>query len=267
MRVAFLQFAPTFGDKNGNFQRVAELLPEGIKLDLLVLPELFQTGYLFENKSELNSLAEEYPAGPTLTFLKRITAQVDGAVFAGFAERSEGQFYNSAMLVLPTGESFLYRKLHLFDREKCLFTPGNLKSFMVPFRGAKLAPAICFDWFFPEYFRSLALMGATVICHSANLVMPWYKKAAPVRALENHVYIVTSDRRGSEHRAGISLNFVGGSIVVSPKGEVLCDVDGDAEGVFFVDIVPELAGDKRLNSNNDIFLDRRANFYELLGRS
>ncbi len=95
--------------------------------------------------------------------------------------------------------------------------------------------------------------------------MPWYKKAAPIRALENRVFIVTSNRTGFEKRGGYYLEFVGGSVIVAPDGKILVETNQGDEGVFYVDIIPELAEEKRINANNDILADRRKDFYELSG--
>jgi predicted amidohydrolase len=119
---------------------------------------------------------------------------------------------------------------------------------------------ICFDWIFPETMRTLALKGAQVILHAANLVMPYCPDAMVTRALENRVFIVTADRIGEEKRNGKEYKFVGKSQIVAPNGEVLIRAE-DEECVKIVDIDPVIALDKKVNDFNDLFADRREDLY------
>jgi len=124
---------------------------------------------------------------------------------------------------------------------------------------------ICFDWFFPESMRALALLGAEVIAHPSNLVLPYCPQAMPIRCLENRVFAITANRTGSEGRKeGQSLNFIGQSQVVSPGGEVLVRASGSEEELLTIDVNPQEARNKSLNSFNDIFKDRRPEYYDPL---
>lgn len=116
---------------------------------------------------------------------------------------------------------------------------------------------ICFDWFFPESARTLALKGAEIIAHPANLVMPYAPRAMPIRALENRVYTITADRVGEER----GLKFIGKSLIASPKAEVLSIASETEEEIGVVEIDLNLARNKRLNDMNDIFKDRREEYY------
>jgi predicted amidohydrolase len=120
---------------------------------------------------------------------------------------------------------------------------------------------ICFDWFFPECARSLALRGADIIAHPANLVLPWCQRAMFARSVENHVFTVTANRIGTETRAGRSLTFTGGSQILSPNGEqlVAAPVTGEHAGVTQVDLT--MARDKTTAGRNDLFGDRKPELY------
>jgi len=123
---------------------------------------------------------------------------------------------------------------------------------------------ICFDWIFPEAARVLALKGAEVICHPANLVLPWCQRAMVTRSIENRVFIVTANRIGGEKREGRELKFTGGSQITSPVGELLCQASEEGEEVGVVDIDPSIAKDKAITEENDLFSDRRPELYQQL---
>jgi predicted amidohydrolase len=121
---------------------------------------------------------------------------------------------------------------------------------------------ICFDWFFPESARTLALKGADIIAHPANLVLPYCPKSMPVRCLENRVYAITANRTGTETRKkNQSLTFIGQSQIVSPDSEILVTASGDEEVLLSADLDPLTARDKKLNPLNDLMMDRRPEQY------
>ena len=116
MKVGYVQFSPRFGDKDYNLQRAGELIRE-VEADLLVLPELFSTGYLFLFKQEVAKAAEPIPAGPTTQTLLRLAKERKVHIVAGLAEEAGRRLYNSAVLVSPRGWARTYRKSHLFVDE------------------------------------------------------------------------------------------------------------------------------------------------------
>ncbi|GAG96559.1 unnamed protein product, partial [marine sediment metagenome] len=119
----------------------------------------------------------------------------------------------------------------------------------------------CFDWFFPETFRSLALLGADIIAHPANLVLPYCQRAMITRCLINRVFAVTSNRIGNEARGEDNFTFTGGSQITSYNGDVLSSAPKDKAHIDFVKIDVEKARDKNLNIFNDVIKDRRTEFY------
>ncbi len=261
MRIALLQTRPVFGEVARNLSRIERLCPE--RTDLVVLPELCTTGYQFRNGRELRSLAEP-SGGPATEFFTRLARQHRCAFAFGFAERAGGRIFNSAALVGPRGLVGLYRKVHLFDREKDLFAPGDLGLRVFPLGRWRVGLMICFDWIFPEAARTLALAGAQLIAHPANLVLPWCQRAMVTRALENRVFCATANRVGSERRLpGRGLRFTGGSRIISPRGEVLAEGSKNREQVLLADIRPALARDKRVTRKNDLFADRRPEVYRI----
>ncbi|MBN2619617.1 acyltransferase [candidate division WOR-3 bacterium] len=259
MKVGFLQFDPVFGEKQENLDRTTALLADHAA-DIIVLPELFATGYTFLSPEELSALAEPAGSGPTYEHMYALSRTTKCCYSYGFAERDGDRIYNSAALVGPPGLIGIYRKNHLFFEEKLLFTPGDMGFPVFTYKSVCIGMLVCYDWIYPEAMRTLALKGAQIILHGANLVMPYCPDAHKTRALENGVFIVMANRTGEEHRGGKDYTFIGSSEIVSPRGEILVRVDQQT-CVEVNEIDPDQALDKRMNTCNDLFLDRRQNIY------
>jgi predicted amidohydrolase len=123
VKIGFLQLRPQFGRVKENV-RAARSMLVGLNDATVVLPELFNTGYLFRNIEEVHELAESTATGFTVTELKKVAlAQRLNLVF-GMAEAKNRKYYNSSVLITSTGKIEVYQKAHLFDREKLFFQPG-----------------------------------------------------------------------------------------------------------------------------------------------
>jgi predicted amidohydrolase len=120
---------------------------------------------------------------------------------------------------------------------------------------------VCFDWIFPESARTLALLGADIICHPSNLVLPYCPDAMVTRCIENRVFAITANRVGSESRNKETLTFIGRSQVVDPKGKILHRASDKDEEANVVEIDPATARNKSLNRFNDLLKDRREKLY------
>lgn len=264
MRLGFLQMRPRFGAVELNLAAIERALLR-TREACIVLPELCTTGYLFASRDEAAALAE--PAdGPSVRRLRALARRNRLTLCAGFAERHGRRVYNSAVTILPSGRMHVYRKAHLFDREKLVFDAAP--SAFEPVRASvPLGVMICFDWIFPEVCRSLALQGARIILHPSNLVLPYCQKAMTTRAIENRVFAVTCNRVGEERRAGAGLRFTGASQVVDPSGAVLVQASETDEELCLVRIDPRRASDKRITARNDLFVDRRPSLYRTLVQS
>ncbi|MBN1999011.1 acyltransferase [candidate division KSB1 bacterium] len=262
MKIAFVQMNCVFGAVDRNLFQASQLM-DSKEADLYVLPELFNTGYQFTRKDELNSLAETIPSGLTCQMLLKIAARKDVYIVAGLAENADGKFYNSSVLIGPRGYISTYRKIHLFDDEKLWFLPGDMPFRAVQIGDLKLGLLICFDWIFPEAMRSLALDGANIICHSANLVLPYCQDAMVTRCLENFIFAVTANRIGAENRGNKSLQFTGKSQITAPDGTILVRGSSSAQEVGVAEIDPLLAWDKNITGRNHLFNDRRPELYKL----
>ncbi len=261
MKSGFYQFNTAFGEKRKNFDKVRHAV-SNISADLLVLPEFFATGYQFISKDEVAELAESVPDGETTHFLTDLSQEKGMYIVAGLPEKAGNVFYNSAVLTGPDGFIGNYRKTHLFYEENLFFTPGDTGFQVWDTPIGKIGIMICFDWFFPESARTLALKGAEVIAHPANLVLPYCPQSMPVRCLENRVYAVTANRIGTEQRKeGEALTFIGQSQITSPKAEILVRAGCNEEVLMTADIDLSLSRDKKLNQYNDLFKDRKTVYY------
>jgi predicted amidohydrolase/gas vesicle protein len=262
IRVGFAQFSPAFGEPERNIAHIEDLLAH-VEADVVVLPELVTSGYLFADAEEVRALAEP-PDGPRMRRLALIADARACLLVAGFPERAPDGYYNSAAVLSPDGVLAVYRKVHLFRDEKLWFRAGDAPAPVIRWRDVRYGLMICFDWFFPEMTRSLALRGAQVICHPANLVLPFCQDAMITRSLENRVFTITANRVGTETRAETSLTYTGRSQITAPNGARLVTAPAEEESVATVEIDPTEALDKQVTSRNDLWSDRRPDLYASL---
>jgi predicted amidohydrolase len=260
MRVATVQFDPQFGKVTENIDRVFSLF-EGSKADLYVLPELCFSGYTFQSYAEAQALSESVEGSYSIGKMTELASRHKAAIIFGFPEKGEEGLYNSCAFVSPDGNVEVYRKLHLFMDEKDWFLPGNRLPKIVEFRGCRLGMMVCFDWIFPEMARTLALMGAHLICHPANLVLPYCQNAMITRCLENRVFAITANRIGEELRAGYENRFTGQSQIISPTGVILFRGSNDKDEIGFADIEYRDSENKAVNKKNNLWEDRCPQFY------
>ena len=262
MRVGYFQTNPDFGKVAENLDAVVARLDEA-NADLIVLPELCISGYQFASKEEVWELAETVPDGPTTRRLLDVARRRQMVIVAGLPERTRLACYNSAIVVGPRGFIGCYRKTHLFFEETLFFTPGDTGFLVWDIGPARIGVMICFDWYYPEAARALALKGADIICHPSNLVLPNCPDSMPVRCLENRVFAITCDRIGSEARGGKDrLTYIGSSEIVTPRGVILHRAPRDQEELRIVEIDPAEARNKSLSRYNDLLRDRRESLYK-----
>lgn len=260
-KVGVCQFKPELMQPEKNLEKIESLL-ESVSADLIVLPELAASGYLFNSEEEVQFIAEDPKNGQTATLFLKLAKLHNTSYVVGFAEKTNNGIYNSAMLVNPDASIHIYRKTHLFYEEKKWFKAGDtgFKVFEAK-NNVKVGLMICFDWIFPESARSLALAGTQIIAHSANLVLPWCQQAMLTRSLENGVFSATSNRTGTDKNGEKKLHFTGMSQIVDTKGQIIHGMDKVEESVFVTEIDPIKAEDKNITEFNNLFLDRKTELY------
>jgi beta-ureidopropionase len=264
MKLAVGQMEPRLNDLDENLSRANALLEEADdnQVDVLVLPELCNSGYVFESLKEAQSAAEEIPGGKFSNELLSWSRR-NRMVVAGICESTPEGLYNSAAVFVKGTHEVTYRKIHLFLNERDWFTPGDEEPPVVDFKGAKFGVMICFDWIFPELARILTLKGAQVILHPANLVLPYCQSAMVTRSVENSVFTATANRVGSER----GVKFSGHSQIINTTGIKLATLSAKKTGIAFADIDPKEADSKMITKRNHVINDRRPQLYGRLTRS
>ena len=261
MKIGFIQFAPVLGDVQATIRKIDGLIDQTKTTDILVLPELCNSGYNFTCFEEAWKTSEEIENSIFINYLLSKCKQFNLYIISGFNERDNNNLYNSAILIGPDGYIGKYRKLHLFLNEKDYFKPGNIGLPVFDIGLCKIGMLVCFDWIFPEVWRIVALKGADIICHPSNLVLPGLaQKAVPIHALTNRMYTITANRIGTEG----DLSFTGLSTIANPNGDILFQASKTKEETVVKDVDIRLARDKIITKKNDLFNDRRPEEYSFL---
>ncbi|MCB0260395.1 MAG: acyltransferase [Calditrichaeota bacterium] len=263
LRIGYYQFRPIFGETQKNLSRIVKAL-SAAEADLIVLPELPFSGYYFRDRAEVKALAEDPEKSTTVATLWSLCRERDFYLVTGFAEKQRDKYFNSALLIGPEGVVHTYRKLHLFNEEKHWFDPGDTPLEVNSVRGMNLGIMVCFDWVFPEVTRSLAVLGADIICHPSNLVLSYCQQTMLSRCLENAIYAVTANRFGVDKRPHGELRFTGKSQIVAPKGILLHRAPSQRRELFISEIDITQARNKQMTPLNHLFEDRRPEYYHSL---
>jgi predicted amidohydrolase len=257
-----------FGDVERNRALATEAIESAARsgADVVVLPELCTTGYAFTDRSQAAELGE--PAdGPTLAGWCALAAEHHLVIVGGFCELDDERYpRNSAAVVDPHGVRCVYRKTHLWDREQLIFVAGSAPAPVVETAVCKLGLAICYDAFFPEVMRGLALAGADVIAVPMNSPVvgpPTSPLAVEVvlalaAANVNRVFVAQADRAGTES----GIEWAQASAICDPSGHLLA---GPVRGVQMLQARCDVAAarDKSLGLRNDVFADRRPELYSI----
>ena len=267
-RITCRQLSPAIADLDTNIDATTKAIRESVSTGarIVLVPELALSGYMLASVEEARSVAIS-STHPVFADWSAAVAEIDGVVIGGFAELGDdGQLYNSAAVVDASGVRAIYRKVHLWDKEKLLFTPGSSEPPVVDTAVGRIGVLICFDIEFPEFPRSLALRGAELIAAPTN----WPKETVPegervpevtvamAAAYSNHVAIAACDHAGLER----GQDWNAASCIVNEHGWVVATAD-DA-GVVTADLDLTLSHDKSMSSMVDVFADRRPELYGAL---
>jgi len=267
--VACCQLAPRIGDINYNKQLAEQAMREAADngANIIVLPELIQSGYVFKDKEEAHLLAETPEQTPSEW--AQLAKQLNVVIVGGFCELGENQLHISAALATNKGNLTLYRKAHLWNAEKRIFTAGDKPPPVIDTAFGKIALMICYDQEFPEWVRLAALAGADLIAIPVN----WPDSPRPegerpmevirvqANAAVNRVFIAACDRAGSER----GVDWVGGSVIVDADGypltPSLSNNNQAIEGTVYATIEINQARNKAISELNDVQADRRPELY------
>ncbi|MBV8300326.1 MAG: hydratase [Candidatus Dormibacteraeota bacterium] len=273
VRVAAAQYAPVVGEVEAN--RAAAVAWTGraaaAGADLIVLPELASSGYVFNDENEAQRASEEAD-GPLAAALGDVCARSGCYVVCGVNERSAEARYNSALLLGPSGLIATYRKVHLFHDEQSWFAAGDeLPLVELPFGNVGII--VCFDMWFPEPARALALAGADIIAAPTNWVASFKRTVYDDRgyvqgdyvlmatAAQNGVVTVAADRVGVER----GTRFLGASIIVGADGWPLAGpASSDGDELLLADVdLDSVAAARQRTPRNHLLGDRRPASYRV----
>lgn len=261
MRVALYQCPPLPLDVAGNLKRLHQLAQEANDADLLVLPEMFLTGYNIGVEA-VGALAETQD-GPSAQSIAALAKNSGVAILYGYPERgADGQIYNAVQLIDANGQRLCnYRKTHLFgDLDNSMFSAGDDDFPLVELNGWKLGFLICYDLEFPENTRRLALARAELILvPTANMVPFDFVADVTVRAraFENQCYVAYANYCGQEGE----IQYCGQSSIAAPDGQRIAQAGLD-EALIVGTLDRQLMVDSR--AANRYLLDRRPELYGAL---
>lgn len=224
LKITLGQFEPILGDKQKNLATMKEILKQAVrqKSDLVLFPELCLTGYFIQNLQE--DVAESIE-GPSIRYVRELCEKLSIYTVFSWPERGEdGNIYNSACLISNQGEVVgNYRKIHLYDREKEIFTPGN-DFYVFETELGRIGIIVCFDLDFPESARMLHAQEADIILIPTNNFHPYerYQEVyVKVRAMENETPVAICNRVGQEE----DLKYFGESAAFDAHGYQLLKLD------------------------------------------
>ena len=255
MRIEIVQFTPAFPGREANWERIRGWA-KGSAADIVLFPELSSCGYMYESPEEIAPFADPASA---LEPLERLSAKTGKLLVGGFAERHGQAFYDAAYAVGPEGTT-VYRKIHLWNREKLLFREGGTPC-LVEHAGHRIGLEICYDLQFPELAAYLSRKGAELIlaptawaldAHGPSRWLHPHAFLAMAAAYANGICVAAANRTGTERGA----NFPGQSCLASPWGQVTTLGEGEETAILEIPF-EEIPSAKRPSPRNDLRTDPR----------
>lgn len=231
LRVTLVQANQVWEDKQANFENYERLLSGTSQTDLIVLPEMFQTGFSMNSEA----LAEEMANSESIQWLQFQAGKHQAAFYTSLIISENGKYFNRGVFVFPTGEIQHYDKRHRFAMagEDQFFSAGD-KEKIVDYKGWKINLQICYDLRFPENVRNREINGAgkyDLILYVANWperrIAHW-SALLPARAIENQSYVIGVNRVGTD---ATGLNYDGESAVFDPMGEKNSNLSKNQESI------------------------------------
>jgi predicted amidohydrolase len=272
--VACCQIAPRVAQPDYNVDLCCDAI-RGAAMQgaqIILLPELAQSGYVFNDVQEARSVAQT-TQGAAITAWAALAQELGVVIIAGFCELTHsGDLYNSAAIIDPSGLRAVYRKAHLWDREKEIFTPGSAAPTVVETAFGRIGMVICYDLEFPEWTRLAALQGAELLCVPTN-----WPRGAPAPAHERPGEVVRVQASASTNRMLVAaccrvghergVDWVGGSCIADADGYLIAGpLDGEGVATILADINPADARNKWISQRNHVLQDRRPALYSGLAQ-
>ncbi|WP_270977379.1 carbon-nitrogen hydrolase family protein [Campylobacter helveticus] len=245
VKLASIQFSPAAYERENNIEKavflVRKALEDGAKI--VVLPELFDSGYCIEDKDTSFAIDLNDIKNPVLAPLTELAKIYNSYIIANSIEKSKNKLYDTAYILSKKGIVGKYRKIYLYDNEKKRFSRGKkYPIFELKFKDfkVKLGLGICYEIGFSEGARFLALQGAQILVYPAAFgkarAYVW-DLASRARALESGCFVVAANRCGQEFSKAKDKNvkFAGKTKIINPKGEIIQEL-GEYEGMSCVEL-------------------------------
>jgi len=274
--VAATQMACSW-DRDANVARAEKLIREAVRrgANVVLIQELFETPYFCKDHAAKHfDLAKPLEAHPAVEHFRSLARELYVVLPVSVFERANNVFYNSLVMVDAGGEVLgSYRKSHIPEgpgyHEKFYFSPGDTGFKVFDTRFAKLGAAICWDQWFPEAARAMALMGAEILLYPTAIgsepqdpsldTSAHWQRTMQGHAAANVMPLVASNRIGTEEGERFSMTFYGSSFIASHTGEKVAEADRTSESVLLATF--DLQAVHRYRRAWGVFRDRRPDLY------
>ena len=277
LSVAALQL-PLGGSEAENIDAVSDLVAQAAAKGAQIVqpPELFSGPYFCKTQEE-SHFALAYPTAehPSVRAMARLAKQLGIAIPTSFFERDGSHFYNSLAMIDPKGEILgTYRKSHIPDgpgyQEKYYFRPGNTGFKVWDIFGARIGVGICWDQWYPECARAMALMGAEILFYPTAIgqepqddtldTRNMWRRAMVGHAVSNCMPVIAANRVGSEDDYGRGpQKFYGTSFIANEWGDIVLDLDDNETGILVANF--DLDEARAHRASMGFFRDRRPQLY------
>lgn len=278
VKVAATQMACTW-NREETLKKADRLVREAAKqgADIILLQELFETPYFCQKHDftymDLCTTLEENPA---VNHFKEVAKELDVVIPVSFFERAGNTAFNTIAIIDADGTVLgKYRKTHIPDgmpyAEKFFFTPGDTGFKVWKTKYANIGVGICWDQWFPEAARCMALMGAEILLYPTAIgsepvlqkdSRPHWQRCMQGHAAANIMPVIASNRIGKEVQGDSEMTFYGSSFIADETGEIVAQADRETEGVITAAFdLDEIAKTRR---EWGVFRDRRPEMYQVL---
>lgn len=243
---------------------------------IILVQELFETPYFCKDQLAAHfNLAQPFEGHPLIKRFSELARELGVVLPISFFERANAAHFNSLAMIDADGSVLgLYRKSHIPDgpgyQEKYYFNPGDTGFKVWDTRFGRVGAGICWDQWFPECARAMALMGAEVICYPTAIgsepppapavdSSAHWRRVMQGHAGANYVPVIASNRIGREVGESCEITFYGTSFIAGPTGEILAEAGRDAEAVVLATVdLDEISVARR---SWGLFRDRRPELY------
>lgn len=283
VKIAAVQMRCT-EEREENIARAEEMVRRAAAdgANIILLPELFETPYFCQQKNyDFYFLAERTEDNPAVKRFMQVAKETGTVIPVSFYEKYGNTFFNSIAIIDADGSLMgIYRKSHIpddhFYQEKFYFTPGDTGFKVWKTKFGTIGVGICWDQWFPEAARCMALMGADMLLYPTAIgsepilecdSMPHWRRAMQGHSAANLIPVIAANRVGKEdvtpspenQNQSSTLTFYGSSFITDVTGEIIAGADRISETV--ISAVTDLDENREFRQSWGVFRDRRPELY------